>query len=265
MLTPAIDQKSLPRQSNKAQVLCTVVHYREALPNGKITQGARCECDPTNPATQEVWVRSLVASYNTALREVYAEHSPRPKALYPPSSAAEEFSSWDGQQVSTTPKLGSKATDPALRRWRWRPFPSARPIPLFPILLRAATMLHDKGIAPYTWAKHVMERSRDYAASKGKAAKPLPAHVVFRPKDVEDPAQRAMFYQERQDYGHTVRPTHQHLEQLYRMRERDRRVRKLQAPLLGLPPWYVQLREAEIAQGSEDPMVNFPVIGKVVP
>jgi hypothetical protein len=257
---PQIDQASIPKQANKAATLCTLVPGTTTANNPTLV----CACDPTNPATQDTWVRTLVAAYNTALREVYAAHCPTLRPLRLPTGKDEAFSTWDSTQGTTAAPsnmVGSKAADSALRRWRLFLYPG-KTLPVYNLLARAARTLHEKGIPPATWCRHVMERSRDWALGKGKSPKPLPIHVAYRCKDgIEAPNQRAMYYQERTDTGVTLQPQQVHHEQMYRLREANNRRRGF-TYMMAFPPWYAELRARECAQGVEDPMTNFPAAGR---
>lgn len=226
---PAIDQKNLPKTAIKASTLTG---------------------DSEDRATRHQWIRSMSTAYNTVCQEVFGV----PGRCYPPAAKAAEFASWDPAAGTIVARPEGPDDGGALEKWR------SGKVYLYDKLLSAALILHEKGIAPAAWARWVMVGSRDSQISEGKKPTPRPVLAVFAETAIGDPRRRAMFYgQNGGQYGHEVQPTNQHLEQLYRLQE-SRRRSKGWTYLWGLPPWYVEIRKVEIAQGVDDPLDRFPVI-----
>lgn len=204
----------------------------------------KLEGDPTDPATQTIWVRQLAQAYNLACREVFGREG---RCFLPDSKQPVSFSTWSpgGGTTKATPAPETKKD--ALRSWKF-----------FQPLLAAATALHEHGLSPLAWATWTMRMS--HASQLRTSKKPLarPVNAVFVAAHI-DSAKRRGFFHRTTEHGHGVKLeiTKVHEEQLCRMRERDRRARGI-THHFGLPDWYAKLREQEVAQGVTDPLERFP-------
>ena len=225
---------------------------QRSVPTSPLTP-PKLKGEPDHPPTRYQWLRQLCQAYNAAHEKRFGF-----RGFYklPTDNEEPKFTVWDhaaGAPVRpNTPTVDTEGKQ--LEQWKH-----------YKRLWPAALALHEHDIPPQVWAEWVM----------GQWEKPRNIVACFVASQVHDRARRAIFRKE-SGYGHGAgalqfSPQQVHLEQMYRMRERDRLQRKREdgTPMytpgtssLGLPVWYHELRQEEVKQGVTDPMERFPQAGK---
>lgn len=235
--------------------------------------------DDPNPRTRRAvrmaWLQLMVSAYNAAYQAVGLNGF----LTLPGKRKEVEFATWDptagkdiaSQTIEPTTKTGSTPglLDPAVETWKY-----------YPPLMDAARALQERNIAPHAWAAWAVERTRRQSKDGQPVQLPIAPHMVKRPTiqqkggglfmaaHIASNVHRAIFRQE-SGYGYgdgnvSLAPERVHYEQLFRASEYRRRLRGV-CDFVAFPPWYTKLRQEEIAQGDEDPMIRYPATAKVAP
>lgn len=178
-----------------------------------------------------------------AIKRINQNHEPIPVHLISPVQKVQFLVTAYRQAIYITYGIKSYAfTNGDIRKFKF-----------FKSLIAAADILQELVIPPVSWAEWLMGNMRKRDKFLHKAP---PITLVFSANNIKK--RHGWFHNDYDPPTNQYIITNTHREQHYRIKEARRYWRNSNNPLIGMPRWYINLREKEIANGYTDPLYLYP-------